>query len=284
VKKSTVYLNGKLIPEKEARIPIRDRGLLYGDGVFESLTTRGGKPFLLEEHIKRLLRGAKTLRIRAPLSPGQLKSAVLKTVAANGHKESYVKIILTRGEANGHGLDPARAKGKPTIIILAERQLPCPGKMFSSGWKAVVSSVVRPDVPTSRIKSLCYADNILAKIEAKKAGAQEAFLLDEAGNILEGTISNVFIVRDGTLYTPPLSSPILPGVTRKFVLKLARQSAFRIVEKPISPKELYTAEECFITFSGAGIVPITRIWNKKISSGKCGPVTEALIRRYGSST
>jgi branched-chain amino acid aminotransferase len=280
MKKRKACLNGKIVPLEDAKISALDRGLLYGDGVFESLRTYGGRPFQLNEHIKRLLRGAKLLRIRMAPGAAQLKLAVLKTIAANKFKESYVKIMITRGEAKKHGLDPSAAAGKPTLIVLVEEQKPFPKTIFSKGWKAVISNIVRPNVPTSRIKSLCYLDNILAKLEAGKAGADEAFMLDERRSVVEGTVSNIFIVKHGAIYTPPKEAPILLGLTRNLVMKLAKQSAFRVAEKNLTPKELYTADECFVTFSGAGIVPITRIWNKKIGSGKCGHVTASLIRLY----
>jgi branched-chain amino acid aminotransferase len=284
MKKNKVYLNGKIVPLQEAKISILDRGLAYGDGVFESLRTYRGKPFQLEEHIKRLLRGLKSLRIRPPLTTSQLKLAVLRTIAANKFKESYIKIIATRGEAKKHGLDPKNVGKKATLIVLVEELKPYPKIIFTKGWKAIISSIVRADVPSSRIKSLCYLNNMLAEMEAKKAGADEAFMLDERGNVLEGTISNIFIVKFGTIFTPPKDSPILAGLTRNLVIKLAKQSAFRVVEKSISPKELYTADECFITFSGPGIVPITKIWNKKIGSGKCGSVASSLIQLYDAET
>jgi branched-chain amino acid aminotransferase len=284
MKKIKVYLNGKIVPLQDAKLSVLDRGLSYGDGVFESLRTYRGKPFQLEGHIKRLLRGLKTLRIRPPLTGSQLKLAVLRTVAANKFKESYIKIMVSRGEARRHGLDRSNAGGKASTIILVEKLKPYPKTIFSKGWKAIISSIIRPDVPSSRIKSLCYLNNILAKMEAKKAGADEAFMLGERGNILEGTISNIFIVKHGAIYTPPKDAPILAGLTRNLVIKLAKQSAFRVIEKAISPKELYTADECFITFSGPGIVPITKIWKKKIGSGKCGPITASLIKLYDAET
>jgi len=282
--KNKVFLNGKIVPLGEAKISVLDRGFSYGDGVFESLRTYRGSPFLLEEHIKRLLRAARSLRIRRPLPAAKLKLAVLRTIQANKFRESYIKIILTRGDAKRHGLSPGRTPNRPNLVILVEEQKPYPNKMFTRGWKAVISRIIRPEIPTSRIKSLCYLDNILAMMEAKKAGADEAFMLDENGYIVEGTVSNIFMVRFGTIYTPPKEAPILAGITRKLVIKLARQSAFRVIEKAISPKELYTAEECFATFSGPGIVPVTRIWNKKIGSGKCGPVTASLITLYQAET
>lgn len=284
MKKAKVYVNGKIVPIEDAKISVLDRGLAYGDGAFETLRTYRGKPFQLEAHIKRLLRALKLIRIRPAPSAAQIKLAVLKVLASNKFKETYLKIMVTRGEAKQHGLDPRKGAGRPNLIVLAEEQKPYPKDTFTRGWKAVVSSVMRPNTVTSRIKSLCYLDNVLAKYEAGKTGADEALLLDERGNIAEGTISNIFVVKFQTIYTPPLDAPILAGLTRELVIKLARQSAFRVVEKAITPKELYTADECFITFSGPGVVPVTRIWNKKIGSGKCGAVTASLVKLYDAET
>ena len=271
---SKVFFNGKIIPLDEARVPVMDRGLLYGDGVFESLRTYDRRPFLLEEHLKRLLAGAKQIKLRSPYSLIQFKLAVFKTIAANKFNEYYIKIIITRGAASGHGLDFSNAPGKPTVIILVEPMKEYPKDTYIKGWKAIVSSVRRPEVPTSRIKSLCYLDNALALSEARKAGANEAFMLDEKGNVVEGTVSNIFTVKLGTIQTPPVAEPILAGITRNLVLKLAKQSAMQATEKVIDTKDLYNCDECFITMSGAGIIPVTRIWNRKIGAGKCGPVTQ----------
>lgn len=279
-----VYFNGKIIPIEGARVPVLDRGLLYGDGLFESLRTYDRRPFLLEEHLKRLLAGARLLKIKLPCSLSQLKLAVLKTVASNPFREHYIKIVITRGEARGHGLDFSNSTGKPTVIVLDEEMKEYSRNIFTQGWKAILSSVKRTEVPTSRIKSLCYLDNALAMAEARRSGADEAFMLSEKGHVVEGTSSNIFIVKLGTIYTPPAEEPILSGITRNLVLKLAKQSAFRAVEKIIDPKDLYNCDECFITMSGAGIVPVTRIWKKRIGSGKCGPLTEKLILLYQAET
>jgi len=275
-----ICINGKLLPVKDATISVLDRGLFYGDGIFESLRTYNGKPFQLEQHLKRLLQGAKTLSIRSLPSSTQLKTAVLKTLKANNFKKSYIKIIITRGLSKKRGLSLKNATGKPTIIIIVEEQKSYPKKMFSVGWKVIISQIIRPDVPSSRIKSLNYINNLLARREAEKAKANEAIMLDDRGYLAEGTISNVFIVKHGAIYTPSKTAPILPGLTRNLVIKLAKQSAFKVIEKNITPKELYTADECFITFSGPGIVPITRIWQKKIGSGRPGYVTTSLIELY----
>ncbi|NQT30329.1 MAG: aminotransferase class IV [Candidatus Saganbacteria bacterium] len=284
MKKTKVYLNGKIVPFEKATVSILDRGFLYGDGLFESLRTYNRRPFLLEQHIKRLLRGLKVLRIKPPLSAKGLKLAVLKTIAADKFKEYYIKIIVTRGNVAGHGIKQGNVAGKPHVIILVEEQKAYKSQLFTKGWKAMISSIRRPAVPSSYIKSLCYINNILAKMEATKVGANEAFLLDEAGNLAEGTVSNVFIVKFGAIYTPGKDAPILLGITRQLVMKLAKQAAFPVTEKTITPKEIYTADECFITMSGPGIVPITRMWNKKISSGKCGSVTASLLTLYNAET
>jgi branched-chain amino acid aminotransferase len=283
MKETKVYLNGKLLPLSQAALPVMDRGFLYGDGVFESLRTYGRQPFLLEEHIKRLLSGARSIRLRPPLSAGQIRSAVLKTLAANNFKESYIKIILTRGVAKGHGLALNNTVGKPNFLILVE-ELKDNQAAFIGGWKIIISSIKKAELPTARLKSLCYLDNALALAEAKKAGANEALLLDHKGHIAEGSVSNIFLVKLDNIYTPPAEEPILAGITRNFVIKLARQSAFRIVEKPLEPKDLYTCDECFLTMSGSGIVPVVAVWNRKIGKGKPGPITSQLQARYQQET
>jgi len=277
-----IYFNGKIVASEQATISILDRGFLYGDGLFESLRTQQQVPFQLDAHIKRLLRGLKLLKIRAPLSANQFKLAVKKTLAANKFKETYIKIIVTRGQASSHGLDPSNTASRPNVIIYVAEQKPYTQRLYQTGWKAIISSVVKNNNPSARLKSLCYLDNILAKLEAKKVGANEAFLLDNKGNLAEGTSSNIFIVKHGTLYTPTLESPILAGTTRALAIKLAKQAAIPIIKKTLSPRELYTADECFITLSGPGIVPITKIWHKRLSQGKCGSLTSSLLILYNA--
>ncbi|MBN2058008.1 MAG: aminotransferase class IV [Candidatus Saganbacteria bacterium] len=284
MKRTKIFLNGKIRSLDQACISPLDRGLLYGDGVFESLRTFNGKLFQLNEHIKRLLAAARQLKIPRAPSAHDLKQAVLMTLAANNFQETYIKIILTRGLAKEHGLGSKNVLGKPTLLIIAEKLKPPSAKAYAQGWKAVISSLRRPDLPTSRLKSLNYLIGVLAKMEAELAGAEESLLLDSRGNLAEGSISNIFIVKHGIVYTPPLTSPILAGLTRKTVIRLARQSAIRVVEKNISPKELYTADECFITFSGGGVMPVTRIWKKKIGSGRPGSITTSLLSLFWDET
>lgn len=279
-----IFLNGKIVPAEKAKISVLDRGFLYGDGVFESLRTFNRQPFLLDEHIKRLLLGAKLLKIRVPLSLPQLRTAVLKTIAANNFKESYIKIIISRGEAKGHGLDPSNSTGRPTVLVLCEELKPYPPSLYEKGWRVIISKILRTSVPTSKIKSLCYVDNMLAMMGARQAGANEAFMPDEKGHIVEGTVSNFFIVKHRELFTPPIDESILQGITRGLILKLAKRSAIKVTEEIIAPNDINNCDECFATMSGSGIVPVTYIAKKKIGNGKCGPITKQLIGLYDAET
>jgi len=274
------YVNGKLVLQAEANISIFDRGFLYGDGAFESLRTYNKKPFLIDDHLKRLFNTLKLLHIKPDLNQKELKTAVIKTVSANNFKESYIKIIVTRGAAKTHGLGLKNFKGKANTIIIVEPQ----PETKIKPWTAIISTITKSENPTSYIKSLCYLDNMLAKVEAEQHGADEAFMLDERGNLTEGSVSNIFLIKFNTVFTPPEESPILMGITRKQVIKLAKQAGLRMVEKYLTPKDLYNAEECFCTLSGQGIVPVTKIWKKKVGDGKVGHVTQALMNRYEVET
>ncbi len=261
-----IYINGKITNKTE--ISIFDRGFLYGDGAFESLRTYHGIPFLLEEHIKRLQSTCKLLKIKLKIKNFKIKKIINKLMKKNKLKEAYIKIIVTRGESKEHGLSIKKAKGKPTLIIICEKIKDLPK---NTTWKTIVYNKPRTSWIGSRIKSLNYLENIFAKIEADKAGVNEALFQNKNGNILEGTVSNVFIVKNGILITPPLSMPILAGVTRNHIIKLAKKLKIKVIEKNFKKKELKNADESFITSSGPGIIPINK---------KAGPITKKLIKEY----
>ncbi|MBU0687350.1 MAG: aminotransferase class IV [Candidatus Margulisbacteria bacterium] len=246
---SKVFINGKIIDSRNAEISIFDRGFLYGDGLFESLRTYNCKPFLLDEHLARLFKSARLLKIKIPYSKLKIKNNIARLIKINKFKEAYIKIIVTRGEAKSHGLSTKNVKGKANVIIIIEKLKRSPKK---SNWKIITKTTTH----SSTIKSLDYLNNILAKTEAEKKGADETILIDPQGYVLEGTVSNIFIVKNGILITPPLSLPILPGVTRQFIMKLARKLKIKVQEKKIKLKDLKNADECFLTFSGEGIVPV----------------------------
>ncbi|NQU17544.1 MAG: aminotransferase class IV [Candidatus Saganbacteria bacterium] len=259
------YINGKIT--KKTDISIFDRGFLYGDGAFESLRTYKGIPFLLDQHLKRLSETCIILKIPPPKD---IFNIINKLMRKNHLKEAYIKIIVTRGESKEHGLSPKKASGKPTLIIICKKIKDLP---INTLCKAIVYKKPRTSWIGSRLKTLNYLENILAKIAADKALANEALFQDEKGNILEGTVSNVFIVKNGVLITSPLSMPILPGVTRNYIIKLAKKLKIKVFEKNFKKKDLKTADESFITSSGPGIIPINK---------KAGLITKKLMEEYGA--
>jgi branched-chain amino acid aminotransferase len=291
-----ILINGKLVDARRAKISVFDRGFMYGDGVFESLHTYHGKPFLLKEHLGRLFNAAKTLGIEIPNTPGrpgqaksQIQTWINTLLKVNKLNNAYIKIILTRGVAKRHGLSFKNATGKPTLIIITEKiaaiksdaggrasflgrgralKLTHPWKIITvKSARAQVSRATKGMPAISTIKSLNYLENILAKAEAEKHGAHEAVFLDKDGNVLEGTVSNIFIVKNGALVTPPLTLPILPGVTRAYIIKLARKLKIEVKEQKLKLKDLLAADECFLTFSGEGIVPVRQLNQHKFPAG-----------------
>jgi len=274
---SLVYINGELVPESEAKISVFDHGLLYGDGVFEGIRAYRGVVFKLREHLERLYDSAKFLRIEIPMSREELMEAILETVRRNGLSDCYIRVVVTRGVGD-LGLDPRKC-GKPSIIIIARPMAPLLGKRSVS---LIISSVRRDgvDATNHQAKSLNYLNNILAKLEAINAGADDAVMLDSRGFISEATGENIFIVKDGRIMTPPPTSGILSGITRDCVIELARRLGYEVVERELTPFELLTADEVFLTGTAAEIVPVESVNGRKIGERVPGPITERLIREF----
>ena len=274
---SLVYINGELVPESEAKISVFDHGLLYGDGVFEGIRAYRGVVFKLREHLERLYDSAKFLRIEIPMSREELMEAILETVRRNGLSDCYIRVVVTRGVGD-LGLDPRKC-GKPSIIIIARPMAPLLGKRSVS---LIISSVRRDgvDATNHQAKSLNYLNNILAKLEAINAGADDAVMLDSRGFISEATGENIFIVKDGRIMTPPPTSGILSGITRDCVIELARRLGYEVVERELTPFELLTADEVFLTGTAAEIVPVESVNGRKIGERVPGPITERLIEEF----
>ena len=274
---SLVYINGELVPESEAKISVFDHGLLYGDGVFEGIRAYRGVVFKLREHIERLYDSAKFLRIEIPMSREELMEAILETVRRNGLSDCYIRVVVTRGVGD-LGLDPRKCE-KPSIIIIARPMAPLLGKRVVS---LIISSVRRDgvDATNHQAKSLNYLNNILAKLEAINAGADDAVMLDSRGFVSEATGENIFIVKDGRIMTPPPTSGILSGITRDCVIELARRLGYEVVERELTPFELLTADEVFLTGTAAEIVPVESVNGRKIGERVPGPITERLIREF----
>ncbi len=279
-----VYINGQLYDKADAKVSVYDHGLLYGDGVFEGIRLYAGKIFKLAEHVDRLYESARTIALTIPLTKEQFADAIKKTVQASGLTDGYIRPVVTRGVGD-LGIDPRKCKEAEVIIIVDKITL-YPPETYEQGMAIITAGTIRnhPAALNPRIKSLNYLNNILAKIEANIAGCQEALMLNHLGQIAECTADNVFIVKRGVLKTPTLEAGALEGVTRGTVMDLARAAGIPVQELPLQRHDLYAADECFLTGTGAEIVPVVKCDDRPIGSGKPGPITRRLIDTYRKVT
>jgi len=275
-----IWIDGKLYDKADAKISVYDHGLLYGDGVFEGIRVYSGKIFECEAHLDRFWDSAKAIRLTLPVSREQLRTAMEETVRANGFRDCYVRVVATRGPGD-LGIDP-RKSPRPSLFIIADLISVYPREMYEKGMSLITSSVIRnhPAALSARIKSLNYLNNILAKIEANDAGVSEAVMLNHEGNVSECTAENIFIVRDGEVQTPTATDGILEGVTRKVMLALCKRMQIPFVEKILQRHDLYIADECFLTGTGAEVAPVTKIDGREIGTGQPGPITRKLIDAF----
>ena len=279
-----IYVDGKYCDEKNAKISVFDHGLLYGDGIFEGIRAYNGRVFQLKEHIDRLFCSAKAILLDIPMSHGEVMKAVVETCRQNGIRDGYIRLLVTRGIGT-LGLNPNRCKD-PSIIIIADKiQLYAP-ELYEKGMEIIT-------VPTTRnlhsalnpaIKSLNYLNNILAKMEANIAGCEEAVMLNAEGFVSECTGDNIFIVKAGRVFTPPLSAGALHGITRGVVMDLAREEGVSVAEPNLTRYDLFNADECFLTGTGAELIPIVKIDGRVIGTGRPGPLTGKLVDKYRALT
>jgi branched-chain amino acid aminotransferase len=279
-----IYISGKLVPREDAKISVFDHGLLYGDGVFEGLRSYGGKVFRLQQHVERLYNSAKAIWLTIPMSPNEMGDAINDTVRANDIDDGYIRAVVTRG-AGSLGLDPNKCSN-PQIIIIADAIALYPPELYEQGLEIVSVSVMRthPAALNPRIKSLNYLNNLLAKIEGLQAGCIEALMLNHKGEIAECTGDNIFLVRKGTLYTPPIDAGILEGVTRDAVIELAQAAGIEVREVPLTKHDVYIADEVFLTGTAAEVIPVVKVDSRTIGSGKPGPMTLDLMQRFHALT
>jgi len=279
-----IYVDGKYYDPKNAKISVFDHGLLYGDGIFEGIRAYNGRVFKLTEHIDRLFYSAKAILLKIPLSHGHIVRAVVETCRRNKIRDGYVRLLVTRG-AGTLGLNPNRCKN-PSIIVIADKIQLYPAELYERGMEIIT-------VPTTRnlhsalnpaIKSLNYLNNILAKIEANNAGCEEAIMLNAEGFVSECTGDNIVIVKAGQMLTPPLSAGALYGITRGVVLELAREEGLTVAEPNLTRYDLFNADECFLTGTGAELIPIVKIDGRVIGAGKPGPITRRLVDKYHALT
>lgn len=271
-----IYINGEYFSREDAKISVYDHGLLYGDGVFEGMRIYASKVFALEDHLVRLYESARAIALTIPIDIDEMRTAVNTTVDKNGLKEGYIRLVVTRG-GNQLGLDPFRCEA-PQVIIIADSISLYPEKFYTEGLDLVTASTIRnhPAALSPRIKSLNYLNNIMAKIEAIRAGCIEAVMLNHKGEVAECTGDNIFIVRRGRLLTPPIHAGILEGITRNTVIELARLEGIKVAEETLTRHDLFVADECFLTGSAAEVIPAVKLDGRLIADGKVGPITKQL--------
>ncbi|EEG76911.1 branched-chain-amino-acid transaminase [Dethiobacter alkaliphilus] len=275
-----IYLNGKYVPEQEAKVSVFDHGFLYGDGVFEGIRAYKGKVFKLEEHMARLYESAKSIMLDIPESYEEMTEATLETIRQNNLEDAYIRIVVSRGTGD-LGLDPRKCPKATTVIIASSITL-FPEELYEQGLEVITVATRRnvPDALDPQIKSLNYLNNILVKIEANRAGVMEAIMLNGQGYVAEGTGDNVFIVKRGKILTPPSYVGALCGITRQVIIDLAAEAGYLLEERPFTRHELYVADECFLTGTAAEVIPVIGVDGRQIGSGTPGPVTRDLVARF----
>ncbi|MBE3133869.1 MAG: branched-chain-amino-acid transaminase [Acidobacteria bacterium] len=279
-----VWLNGQLVDRERATVSVFDHGVLYGDGVFEGIRSYQGKVFRMEAHVRRLYDSARGIRLAIPISPDDMARAIVETLDANGLKDSYIRVVVTRGEGT-LGLDPNRCTN-PNIFIITDKISLYPPELYARGLEIITAATMRnhPNAVNPRLKSLNYLNNILAKIEAIDAGTLEAVMLNHLGYVAECTGDNLFIVRDGVVFTPPTAAGILEGITRDEILDICRASGIVVREENLTRQDLYVADECFLTGTAAEVVPVVGIDKRPIGTGKPGPLTARLAEEFHRRT
>jgi branched-chain amino acid aminotransferase len=285
-----IYIDGEWHAREAATVSVFDHGLLYGDGVFEGIRVYNRRIFRLEAHLDRLYTSAQALALTIPLSLAEMAIAVQETVRRNRKDDGYIRLVVTRG-AGDLGIDP-RSCARPTVIIIVTDIRVYPPELYAAGIKVITSATrqVSHEAFDPRIKSLNYLKNILAKIDAQRAGAHEAILLNGAGYIAECTADNLFVVRHGRLLTPSPQDGALEGITRGAVLELAAEAGIAAAEARLTRYDVHTADECFVSGTGAELMPVTEADGRRIADGTSGAITrrltdafQALVRHEGEA-
>ena len=269
------WMDDELLPLHAARVPVLDHGLLYGDGVFEGIRFYGGEPLLLAEHLRRLRDSARAIALDLLWNSDELEQIVRDTVAASGLDDGYLRLLVTRGDG-ALGIDP-RSCVRPRLIVIADRLQLLDPAVRHQGARLIIAATRRlpPDGLDPRIKSLNYLNHILARIEANRAGADEAVLINAQGRVTEGSADNLFIVRDGQAWTPPVSDGALAGITRGLLFELADEADIDMAERSLTAFDLYSADECFLSGTAAELIPVRSIDERAM--GDCpGPVFQRL--------
>lgn len=275
-----VYVDGAYYPKSQAKISVFDHGLLYGDGVFEGIREYNRVVFKLKEHIDRLYRSALVITLKIPLTKEEMTQAVVETLRRNKLKDSYIRLVVTRGVGD-LGLDPRKCP-KPSVIIITDKIVLHAKGAKENGVTTMFSWVRRNavDATSQEIKSLNYLNSVLAKIEANANGVDEAICLESNGYVAEGVGENVFIVKNGELLTPPPSTGALAGITAEVTEKLAAKLGIKLTVTNLTPFMVFTADEAFFTGTAMEMVPIREVNKRTIGTGKPGPITKKLMAEF----
>jgi branched-chain amino acid aminotransferase len=275
-----VWIDGRIVDGSEARVPVTDHGFLYGDGVFEGIRVYSRRVFRLEQHLARLAVSARALSLDIPGGLDGAREIILATCRAFGADDAYVRFVVSRGEG-ALGVDPTSCP-HPRVVCIVDHIRIYPPETQGRGISLVTSSWRRPpaDVLDPRVKSLNYLNNALAKLEARRQGADEALLLNAAGLVAEASVANVFAVRAGALATPPATDGALEGVTRAAVLELAARAGIPAAERSLGRYDLLGADEVFLTGTGARLVPVRSLDGETIGKGEPGPITRRLLAAF----
>jgi branched-chain amino acid aminotransferase len=275
-----IYLNGEFVSKENAKISVFDHGFLYGDGIFEGIRIYDGNIFRSKEHLDRLYDSAKSIMLDIPLTYAQMQEALVETLRKNGLRDGYIRLVVSRGPGN-LGLDPRHCT-KASVIIIVEQLSIYPDEAYVSGLRSVSVSQRRniPDALSPKIKSLNYLNNILVKIQANLADVGEAIMLNAQGYVAEGSSDNIFIVKRGTVYTPPTYLGALEGVTRGAIMDLCGRLGYPLKEEPFTLHDVYCADEVFFTGTAAEVIAVREVDSRIIGEGHAGPVTMHLLEEF----
>ena len=280
-----VYLDGEFVPMSEAKIPVLDHGLLYGDGIFEGIRVYHGRVFKLTEHLKRFFSAAKSIHLKLSYSFEELEEIILESCRKNHLSDGYIRLVCTRG-ADGLGLYPKPSSHPPRLFCIAGQVALYPEQAYIDGLKVITSSLRRnkATIVDPQIKSLNYLNNILASIEAHRYGADEALMLNEEGIVTECTGDNVFMIKDGVIYTPPSYLGALDGITKRAVVVLAKEAGYEVKEEPFTHFNLLNCDEAFLTGTAAELIALTLLDGQLIGDGKAGEITTKLLNLFREYT
>ncbi|RDU35991.1 branched-chain amino acid aminotransferase [Neobacillus piezotolerans] len=275
-----IFLSGEFVKKEDAVVSVYDHGFLYGDGVFEGIRVYSGNVFRLDAHLKRLYESAHSIMLEIPYTFEEMTEIIVETVRKNELSSAYIRVVVSRGRGN-LGLDPSTCS-QPRVIVIAEPLALYPKEMYERGLKvgSVATRRNRPDVLSPQIKSLNYLNNILVKLEANQAGVDEALMLNDQGYVTEGSADNIFLVKNGVIYTPPVYLGALEGITRNAIIDLAKRNGYEVREQPFTRHDVYVADEVFLTGTAVEVIAVIDVDTRKIGNGKPGQITNHLLDEF----